>query len=127
MRFQLLVAAPLWAVSLLNATAQDRDVTVYRTGNGVSVPSVVTEVKATYTPEARAARIQGTVIVEVVVRTDGTVRDDLKVLRALDPKFGLDKQAIKACKQWKFTPAMKDGKPVAVRVWIQQTFTLDSK
>src|SRR5438105_4302784 len=127
MRFQLLVAAPLWAVSLLTATAQDRDVTVYRPGIGISVPRVVKEVKATYTPEARAARIQGTVLMEAVVQTDGTVRDDVKVLRSLDPKFGLDKQAIKACKHWKFTPAMKNGKPVAVRVWIQQIFTLDSK
>ena len=127
MRFQLLVAAPLWAVSLLTATAQDRDVNVYRPGIGISVPRVVKEVKATYTPEARAAGIQGTALVEAVVQTDGTVRDDVTVLRSLDPKFGLDKQAIKACKQWKFTPAMKNGKPVAVRVWIQQTFTLDSK
>ncbi len=83
-RFQRLAAASMWAVSLLTATAQDRDVTVYRPGIGVSAPKVVKEVKATYTPEARAARIQGTVLVEAVVQTDGTVRDDVKVVRSLN-------------------------------------------
>jgi beta-lactamase regulating signal transducer with metallopeptidase domain len=42
----------------------------------------------------------------------------------LDDKYGLDQQAIVAAKQWKFEPGKKDGKPVAVEVAIELTFTL---
>jgi TonB family protein len=86
-------------------------------------PKPVKIVKATYTPEARAAKIQGTVVVEAVVLADGTV-GTVKVSRSLDTKFGLDTQALTATKQWTFTPGTLDGKPVAVVVSIEQVFFL---
>jgi protein TonB len=95
----------------------------YRPGNGVSAPKLVKQVKPTYTPEARAAKIQGTVLLSTVVLEDGTV-GNVKVSRSLDTKYGLDNEAIKAAKQWTFTPGMKDGKPVAVSVTIEISFTL---
>jgi TonB family protein len=65
--------------------------------------------------------------VEVTVLADGTVnRDDVKVTRSLDTKFGLDEQAVKASEQWTFSPATRDGKAVAVRAIIEQTFSLNS-
>jgi protein TonB len=94
----------------------------YRPGNGVSAPKLVKEVKPNYTPEARAAKIQGTVLLSAVVREDGTV-SDVKVSRSLDTKYGLDAEAIKAAKQWTFNPGMRDGKPVAVLVAIELAFT----
>jgi TonB family protein len=88
-------------------------------------PSIVKEVKATYTPAARAARIEGRVVVQAIVAADGTV-SDVKVIRSLDTKFGLDVQALNATKQWIFKPGTRDGKPVAVTVAIEQSFFLNS-
>jgi TonB family protein len=95
----------------------------YRPGNGVSAPKLIKEVKPNYTPEARAAKIQGTVLLSTVVREDGSV-SDVKVSRSLDTKYGLDEEAIKAAKQWMFAPGMRDGKPVPVIVTIELYFQL---
>ena len=78
--------------------------------------------KPAYTTEARE-KIQGTVWMLAVVRRTGDV-GDVQISRSLDAEYGLDRQAIKALKQWKFKPGTKDGKPVAVEVTIEMTFTL---
>ena len=106
---------------LVSAAAQAQE--VFQPGNGVSLPTVVSEVKPDYTPEAKAAHIQGTVRLGAVVLADGTV-GNVTVTRSLDTTFGLDQEAVKAAKKWKFKPGTKDGKPVAVRVQIELTFTL---
>ncbi len=90
---------------------------------GVSLPRVIREVRPNYTAEAIAARIQGTVLMTAVVLADGTV-GDVTVTRSLDTVYGLDAQAVSAVKQWLFILGMKDGRPVAVRVTIELTFTL---
>jgi len=96
---------------------------VYEAGNGVSVPTLVKEVKPSYTAQAIAARIQGTVLMSAVVLADGTV-GEVTVVRSLDTVYGLDAQAVSAVKQWLFNPGQKDGVAVAVRVTIEITFTL---
>jgi periplasmic protein TonB len=88
-------------------------------------PRIVKQVRATYTPGARAAGIQGTVILDVLVLKDGHVADDVKVIRSLDAKYGLDEQAVAACRQWVFKPATKNGKPIELHVTIEQTFHID--
>jgi protein TonB len=98
-------------------------ITVYEAGNGVSVPTLVRDVKPVYTEAAIAARIQGSVLMSAVVLPDGTV-GDVTVVRSLDTVFGLDAEAVKAAKQWLFNPGTKDGMAVAVRVTIEMTFTL---
>ncbi|MBI4484877.1 MAG: energy transducer TonB [Acidobacteria bacterium] len=95
----------------------------YRPGNGVTLPRVLREVKPQYTSDAMRAKVQGTVLLECVVRSDGTV-GDIEVIRSLDPTFGLDQEAIKAARQWRFAPGMRLGEPVAVLVTIELTFTL---
>jgi TonB family protein len=90
---------------------------------GVSLPQVVTEIRPTYTPEAMNAKIEGTMAVAAIVKTDGTV-GDVRLTRSLDPTYGLDDQGIKAAKQWRFRPGTKDGTPVAVRVALEFSFTL---
>ena len=120
-RTVLMLAALLFTATA--TIAQQRQ--VYQPGNGVSPPKLIKEVKPEYTPEARAAKIQGTVLLSAVVLEDGTV-DNVTVLRSLDTKYGLDGQAVKAAKQWMFSPGMKDGKPVAVKVTIELAFTLRS-
>lgn len=96
---------------------------VYRPGNGVQLPSPLKEVKPAYTAEAMRAKVQGTVLLECVVLPDGSV-GNVQVVKSLDPTFGLDQEAIKAAKQWRFRPGTRMGEPVAVLVTIELTFTL---
>jgi len=97
--------------------------TVYDPGNGVSLPVVTKQAKPEYTREAMDAHLEGTVGLQVVVQDDGKV-GEVVVEKSLDPTYGLDQQAVKSMKQWEFKPGMKDGKPVAVRVHVNITFTL---
>lgn len=95
----------------------------YRPGNGVETPQLLREVRPRYTAEAMRAKVQGTVMVEAVVLPDGTV-GDVKVVRSIDRNFGLDEEAIKAAKQWRFRPGTRFGEPVAVLVTIELSFSL---
>ena len=94
---------------------------VFRVGGGVSPPTVVSRVEPQYSEEARKARYQGTVILEAIVRRDGTV-DIQRVVRSLG--FGLDENAIQALKQWRFRPGMRNGVPVDVSLNIEVNFNL---
>ena len=87
------------------------------------MPRLIKEVKPVYTEEAKQERIQGSVLMRVVVEADGTV-GDVEVTKSLDAVHGLDDEAIRAVRQWRFSPARKDGKPVTVSVDIEMTFTL---
>ncbi len=94
---------------------------VFRVGGGVSPPTILSRVEPQYSEEARKARYQGTVILEAIVRKDGTV-DILHVVRSLG--FGLDENAIQALKQWRFRPGLKNGVPVDVALNIEVNFNL---
>jgi periplasmic protein TonB len=96
---------------------------VYRPGNGVNLPRVIREVRPNYTSDAMRAKVQGIVVLECVVRPDGSV-GDVQVIRSLDSTFGLDQEAIKAAKQWRFQPGTRMGEPVPVLISIELTFTL---
>lgn len=96
---------------------------VYRPGNGVTSPRVVREAKPEYTVDAMRARIQGAVLLECVVNINGEV-EQIRVVRSLDQKFGLDEQAIKAARQWRFTPGSRLGEPVPVLIEIELAFAL---
>ena len=100
---------------------------VYRSGNGVTTPTLLKRVGPQYTAEAMRAKIEGSVLMECVIQSDGTVRDDIKVIRSLDQKYGLDAEAVKAARQWTFKPGVKDGKTVPVRVTIEMAFTTKMK
>ena len=94
---------------------------VYTIGDGVTSPRLVKRVRPTYTAEAKQAGIQGNVTMDCVVLPDGTV-GDVRVTKKLDP--GLDEEAIKTLRRWRFRPAQKDGKPVPVQVFVEMSFTL---
>lgn len=96
---------------------------VYRPGNGVSVPRILREVKPNYTADAMRAKIQGVAELEAVVLPDGSV-GEVRIVRSLDAVFGLDQEAVKAVKQWRFVPGTRMGRPVAVLVGVELTFTL---
>jgi protein TonB len=95
----------------------------FRPGNGVLLPQPLKEVKPQYTADAMRAKVQGTVLLECVVMPDGSV-GNVEIVRSLDSTFGLDQEAIKAAKQWRFRPGTRFGEPVAVLVTIELTFTL---
>ena len=96
---------------------------VYQPGNGVTMPRLLREVRPNYTTDAMRAKVQGTVLLECIVNTKGEVTD-VKILRSLDATFGLDQEAIKAAKQWRFTPGTRLGEPVSVIVAMELAFTL---
>ena len=96
---------------------------LYRPGSGIENPQLVREVKPRYTAEAMRAKVQGIVWLEVVVRSDGSV-GDVTVTKSLDTVFGLDEEAIRAARQWRFLPGTRFGTPVAVLVGIELSFTL---
>ena len=96
---------------------------VFRPGNGVESPRLLRSVRPNYTAEAMRAKVQGVVRLEGVVLPDGSV-GDVKVMRSLDPVFGLDQEAIKAAKQFRFVPGTRFGEPVAVLVSFEIEFTL---
>ena len=75
----------------------------YRPGNGVTSPQLVREMKPNYTANAMRAKVQGVVLLECVVLPDGSV-GEVTILKSLDKVFGLDEEAIKAAKQWRFRP-----------------------
>lgn len=94
---------------------------VYKPGPDVTAPRVQRQVTAVYTDAARQAGIEGTVSVECIVLPDGTV-GRLRLVKRLDS--GLDVEAVKALRHWRFTPGLKSGQPVPVQVTIEQVFTL---
>ena len=93
----------------------------YRPGSGITPPSVVREVRPDYTEEGRRRGIEGDVVLEIVVRRDGTV-GDVKVLQGLGA--GLDQRAIDAVRQWRFAPAQRLRVPVDVIVEVAVEFKL---
>ena len=95
----------------------------YRPGNGVEIPRLIREVKPQYTADAMRAKIQGVVWLECIVLPDGSV-GDVRVTRSLDSTFGLDQEAIRAAKQWRFQPGTRFGEPVPVLISIELSFTL---
>jgi periplasmic protein TonB len=96
---------------------------IFTPGDGVTLPVVVRSVKPGYTTAAMDAHIEGVVRMNVVVLDDGKV-GEVTVTQSLDMEHGLDTQAVESAKQWLFKPGTKDGKPVAVRVALEMTFTL---
>jgi len=94
---------------------------VFRVGGGVSPPRALDTPDPEYSEEARKAKYQGTCVLWLIVDQNGKPRD-VKVARALG--MGLDQKAIEAVRNWKFEPAMKDGKPVAVQINVEVNFRL---
>lgn len=94
---------------------------VYRVGGGISAPTAISAPDPNYTEEARRAKKQGTCVLWLIVDSTGHPRD-IRVARGLG--FGLDAKAIEAVKQWKFQPALKDGKPVDVQISVEVEFHL---
>lgn len=93
----------------------------YRPGSGITPPGLLREVKPEYTQEARRRGTEGDVVLEIVVRRDGSV-GDVTILQGLGS--GLDQRAVNAVRQWRFSPARRHGTPVDVVVEVAVEFKL---
>jgi TonB family protein len=89
---------------------------------GVTVPACVYCPSPSFTKEARAAKFNGSVVLQVVVTADGRA-ENISVVRKAG--FGLEQNAIETVKRWQFRPAKgPDGNPVATLVPIELTFRI---
>ncbi|MFN2239555.1 MAG: energy transducer TonB [Thermoanaerobaculia bacterium] len=92
-----------------------------RVGGNVQPPKVVLRVEPDYTEDARKARLQGIVIIEAIIDTEGNVTQ-ARILKGL--AGGLDRSALEAVRKWKFEPGRKEGKPVPVIFDLMVRFRL---
>ena len=93
----------------------------YRPGTGITAPAILREVKPDYTEEGRRRHLEGDVVLEIVVKSDGSV-GSVKLVQGLGA--GLDQRAIDAVRQWRFSPAKRYGVPVDVIVEVAMEFKL---
>lgn len=94
---------------------------IFHVGEGVSAPRPIYTPEPEFSEEARKAKYQGVVVLNIVVGTDGRVHNP-RVVRSLG--MGLDEKAIEGVKTWKFDPSKKDGRNVAVEMNIEVAFNL---
>jgi TonB family protein len=94
---------------------------VYRVGDGVTAPAVITQVEPQYSDIARQERIQGSVLLEGIVETDGSM-NVTRIGRSLEPT--LDHNAIYAMKQWRFEPGRLNGVAVPVQLEVEVRFNV---
>lgn len=92
-----------------------------RTGNAVTPPMLIYRPNPPYPQDAKAAKLEGNVVLQVTIEADGTV-SSVEVVKSLDKR--LDASAVQTVKTWKFLPAMKAGKPVPFKSTISINFKL---
>jgi TonB family protein len=106
----------------LTGAAVENDIFQIAEG-GITVPRIISRVEPSYTEEARTAKVEGTVVLLAEISRAGSV-ESVVALHKLGK--GMDESAVRAIKQWKFSPALKDGRPVAVMITIEMNFSLGS-
>ncbi len=129
-RAAAIFAATALCIGLANALPQDAGPqqtpattgrAALKIGPGITLPKVLAKVEPTYTEEARAAKISGTVTLKVIIGTDGKAHE----INVVDtPDAGLGLKAVEAVQQWEFQPASKEGQPVDVFAQIEVNFKL---
>jgi TonB family protein len=112
-------ALPLHAAPQAQAAPERRPI---RVGGNVQQMNLVSQAKPTYPPEAKAARIQGTVSLEATISEEGTIAN-LVVLSGPDE---LIESALAAVRQWVYRPTLLNGEPVAVITTIDINYTLQN-
>jgi TonB family protein len=91
-----------------------------RVGGPIKPPIKLVDVKPVYPEDARAAGIEGVIILEIVIGENGSVIE-ARVLRSIPE---LDQAAIDAVSQWQFEPTLLNGEPVELEMNVTVNFTL---
>jgi TonB family protein len=110
----LAVVRPVWSQSEKKGGA-------YKVGGDVLPPKVLYKVNPDYAQEDKDAKIEGTVLLQMIVTAEGNA-EDIKIVRSLSP--GLDQKAIEAIQRWTFQPGTKDGTAVPVWATVEMNFRL---
>jgi TonB family protein len=120
-RMLMLGIVALFTITLPLASMQAGRKIYKITDDGVIAPKLVEKVEPNYTEAAKDAKIEGTVVVMVVIEVDGKIHE-AKVIHGIDE--GLDANAVAAVQSWRFEAARKDGEPVPVAAKIEVNFRL---
>ena len=118
-RIALIAVAGVVLLGVLQPARAGED--VYKIGGDVQPPQLITKIEPKYTDEAKDAKLQGKVVLKVVIGSSGRVTEST-VVEGLDA--GLDHNAQDALAQWVFKPGTKKGEPVAVQAMIEVNFRL---
>jgi TonB family protein len=115
--------APVEVIAQIDVPYNLRVANAFRMGNGVTLPKILQRIEPQYTPEARAARLRGTVVLQALIKTDGSV-EILSVIRGME--LGMTQRAIDALRQWRFKPGtrLKDARDVNILLNIEVNFNL---
>jgi TonB family protein len=126
LNFAVFLAALAFLLGETSLPAQDapqtpNEVVYERKMPGMTLPKAVYQPDPEYAERPRQKKLQGTVLLSMIVTSDGTVREP-QVTRSLDKD--LDQKALECVRKWKFEPATKDGQPVAYRIAVEISFHL---
>ncbi len=102
-------------------TSDEGPIVLDRVEPGITPPHATYSPDPEYDDADRRAKVSGAVVLSIVVTKEGRTKDP-KVVKSLSP--GLDKKAVEAVSKWKFTPAIRDGNPIAVQIKIEVTFRI---
>lgn len=123
----LTAAAMLLAATMLSAQTQTQPEPIEKVGGRVSAPRAIHMVEPEFSAAALAAGYEGVSTLSLIVGVDG-MPTNIHVVTSIG--MGLDEKAVQAVSAWRFSPALKDGKPVAVQIAVEMSFHLgnpDSK
>jgi TonB family protein len=84
-------------------------------------PRLIKSKDPKYASEARKRHIEGRCVLWLIVGADGLPRD-IRIARSLG--YGLDEEAVKAVRRWRFQPSTLDGHPVSVQINVEVNFRL---
>jgi TonB family protein len=115
---------PVSVIAQIDVEFNLRSANALRMGAGMIAPTVQHRVEPQYTDEARLAGYSGTVVLQAVIKKDGTL-DIIRIVRGLP--LGLTDNAIQALKQWQFKPGTKDGQAVHIAINVEINFNLQRK
>jgi len=102
------------------AAAQAPETKSIRVGGAAQQHNLVSQVRPVYPPEAKAARIQGTVQLQITVGKDGTVQN----LNVISGPSELQQSAVEAVRHWVYKPTLLNGEPVEVVTTVDVNYTL---
>lgn len=121
-----LCAAVMSSIACVSGTKPNSAASTYdeekATSLGITPPEQITMVEADYPELARKARVEGTVVLSVIIEADGTV----SLERVLKPHPLLEQSAIDCVRKWRYRPGLLNGKPVRIRATVQVKFHLQT-